>query len=179
MNNSQANNNNNIFPNRDKEEGSKTIRFQKLIFIPIICLKVIISFIFCELYLSYSSPNKIDTSYMQMSVCLIVIIFFYCYYLTVMTLPTQTNVNKYFIRSKEIKNLKYNLWNDCLFCNNKKFIRSSHCRSCQKCMLFRDHHCPFTANCIGFNNIQYFLNFLFWGIYAIVYYNITCVKFFF
>ena len=56
--------------------------------------------------------------------------------------------------------------------------RASHCRSCQKCILFRDHHCPYTANCIGYNNIQYFINFLFWGIYAIAYYNITCVKFF-
>ena len=176
MNNSQANNTSNVIPNIDKEQSKKDIIFQRLIFIPVISLKVIISFIFCELYLSFYSKNKIDTSYMQMSVCLIVIIFFYCYYLIVMTSPTQTNVIKYFVGSKEIKHLNYSFWKDCLFCHNKKFIRSSHCRSCQKCMLFRDHHCPYTANCIGFSNIQYFLNFIFWGIYAIAYYNITCFK---
>ena len=178
INNPQTNNINKVFPDIDKEKSKKIIRFQKLIFIPLICLKVIISFIFCEFYLSYASLNKIDTVYMQISVCLIVIIFFYCYYLTVTISPTQTNVNKYFFRSKEIKPLKFNNWKDCPFCNSKKYIRSSHCRSCQKCMLFRDHHCPYTANCIGFNNMQYFINFLFWGMYAIAYYNITCIKFF-
>ena len=66
----------------------------------------------------------------------------------------------------------------CPFCHSAKFVRNSHCRLCNKCISFRDHHCPYTANCIGYNNIQYFINFLFWGIYAIAYYNITCVKFF-
>ena len=96
-----------------------------------------------------------------------------------MTHPTQTNVDKYFnYPLKEVQFFDPCYWRDCPFCKSKKFLRSSHCRICQKCILYREHHCPYTANCIGFNNIQYFLNFLFWGMYEIVYYNLTCVKFF-
>ena len=36
-------------------------------------------------------------------------------------------------------------------------------------MSFRDHHCIFINNCTGFNNIQYFVCFLFWGAYAIIF----------
>ena len=104
--------------------------------------------------------------------------FFYSYYLSVTVSGEQNNIKKYFNKSKEIININYLFWKDCQFCNSKKFIRSSHCRTCQQCILFRDHHCPYTANCIGYKNIQYFLNFLFWGMYSIVYYNISCIKFF-
>jgi hypothetical protein len=169
---------NKINPIIDKEKSKKIIKLQREIFIPIISAKVIISFIFCEFYLSYAAYNKIDTPYIKISICLIVILFFYSYYLSVIIPATQTNVNKYFNNSKEIQNFNNSYWNYCQFCNSKKFIRCSHCRTCQQCILYRDHHCPYTANCIGFNNIQYFLNFLFWGIYAIGYYNITCIKFF-
>ena len=177
-NSHKIDNNNNLI-DKDKELGKKMIRIQRLLFIPMISGKVIISFIFFELYLSYANDNKIDTSYMKISTYLIVFIFFYCYYLSIMTPATNTNVNKYFNYSKEKQFLKIYLWNNCQFCNSRKFVRSSHCRSCQKCILFRDHHCPYTANCIGYNNMQYFINFLFWGIYAIAFYNITCVRFFF
>lgn len=177
MKNKNENNNNTIII--DKEESKKVIIKQRVTFIPIISIKVIISFIFCEFYLSYSTDNKIDTPYIKKSICLIVFFFFYSYYLSVMTPCNQTNVNKYFNNGKEIQYFKKNFWDYCQFCNSKKFIRSSHCRTCQHCILFRDHHCPYTANCIGFNNIQYFLNFLFWGMYSIVYYNLTCLKFFF
>ena len=162
----------------DKEIGKKIIKKQRLIFVPPISSKVIISFIFCEYYLSYAAYNKIDTPYIKKSICLIVFMFFYTYYLSLMTPGTQTNVDKFFNNSKEIQYLKNHFWKNCQFCNSKKFIRSSHCRTCQKCILFRDHHCPYIANCIGFNNVQHFLNVLFWGMYAIAYYNITCIKFF-
>ena len=161
----------------DKEKCKRIIRTQQLTFIPPISAKVIISFIFCEFFLSNAALNKIDTPYIKISICFIVFMFFYTYYLSVSVSPEQTNINKYFNKStKEIINLNLFYWKDCQFCNSKKFIRSSHCRTCQQCMLFRDHHCPYTANCIGFKNIQYFLNFLFWGIYAIVYYNISCIN---
>lgn len=164
----------------DREKNKKIILNERLAFIPIISCKVIISFILCEFYLSYAAYNKIDTPYIKLSICLIVFLFFYSYYLSVMVHATQTNVNNYFNKTtKKIQLFMNYQWKDCPFCNGKKFIRTSHCRTCQQCILMRDHHCPYTANCVGFNNIQYFLNFLFWGIYAIVYYNITCLKFFF
>jgi hypothetical protein len=162
----------------DKEKSRKEIIKERISFIPFISLKVVISFIICEFYLSYAAYNPIDTPYIKKSICLIVFMFFYTYYLSVMTRPIQTNVDKYFnypIREVQCFNPYY--WQDCPFCKSKKFIRSSHCRTCQQCILYRDHHCPYTANCIGFNNIQYFLNFLFWGMYEIVYYNISIIKF--
>ena len=176
--NVQTTNKINKLSNDDKEKSKRKIIMQRLIFIPLISSKVIISFIFCEFYLSYTA-NIIDTPYIKSSICLIVFLFFYTYYLSVVVPGKQSSVNKYFKNSKEIIYLNKSCWKDCEFCHNKKYFRSSHCRTCQQCILFRDHHCPYTANCIGFNNLQYFLNFLFWGIYAIIYYNITIIKFFF
>ena len=177
QNNSFKNNINN--PSyKTKEQSKKLILNQRFAFIPIIITKVIISFIFCQFYLSYIS-NKIDTPYIKSSIHLIIFLFFYSYYLSIVTPSNHSSVNKYFNNSKEITYLNNNYWKDCQFCNSKKYFRSSHCRMCQKCILYRDHHCPYIANCIGFNNIQYFFNFLYWGIYAIVYYNITCITFIF
>ena len=174
-------NNNKILTNIDKGKSQNILKIPGIGFIPIIliCIKVLISFFFVESYLSYTAIYKIDTQYMKNSVFLLLIIWFYSYYLAVMTKATQTNVDKFFKGSKNIQFLRNYFWKECQFCNNsKKFIRSSHCRTCQECILFRDHHCPYIANCIGFNNIQYFLNFLFWGAYSIVYYEIICIKFF-
>ena len=176
--NSQKKDDNND-PQKAKEKSRRMILYQRLLFIPIISIKVIASYIFYELYLSYAAYNKIDTPYMQLTACFIVSLFFYTYYLVVMTPATQENVDKYFQFQKEVNSVKENLFTFCEFCKKKKYLRTSHCRFCSECILYRDHHCPYTANCVGFNNIQYFLNFLFWGIYLIGFYNLTCIKFYF
>ena len=64
----------------------------------------------------------------------------------------------------------------CNYCHIRSFIRATHCLICDECILFKEEHCPYIANCIGFNNLQYFINLLFWGIYGLVYYIIVCIK---
>ena len=77
----------------------------------------------------------------------------------------------------EIQNINNFMWNNCPFCKIKKFIRTSHCRICNKCVLMRDHHCPYIGNCVGFKNIQYFFNFVFWGDTGIIFYIISFIYF--
>ena len=67
----------------------------------------------------------------------------------------------------------------CNYCHIRTFIRSTHCLTCDECILLKEEHCPYIANCIGFNNIQYFINLLFWCIYSLIYYEFICIKTFF
>ena len=67
----------------------------------------------------------------------------------------------------------------CNYCHIRSFIRATHCLICDECVLFKEEHCPYIANCIGFNNVQYFINLLFWCIYGLTYYTILCIKSFF
>ena len=64
----------------------------------------------------------------------------------------------------------------CNYCHIRTFIRATHCLTCDECILFKEEHCPYIANCIGFNNIQYFINLLFWCIYSLSYYIFICIK---
>jgi len=34
-----------------------------------------------------------------------------------------------------------------------------HCKQCDRCVYFRDHHCNWVSNCIGYNNVKYFILF--------------------
>ena len=163
---------------------------QLKIFIPIVSLKILTPVFFMLKYIIYCFENEEDQNYCKYSICILTSLIFLCYFLAIFTSSSQTNVNKYFDELKnniysirpdypgnELQNLNSSQWNDCVFCNSKKFIRSSHCRTCNKCILLRDHHCPYIANCVGFKNMQYFFNFLFWGDLGMIFYVISFIKF--
>ena len=195
-NNSNNRNNNNI---QNNNNGYRPMNFAKVsrsfqlkIFVPLVSGKILIPVFFMQNYIIYYFDNEIDQNYCKYSVWILTSLIFLCYFLAVFTPSTQTNVNKYFDNIKnniysakadnpgnDLQNLSIYEWTDCLFCNSKKFIRSSHCRTCNRCILLRDHHCPYIANCVGFKNIQYFFNFLFWGDMGMIFYVISCVKYYF
>lgn len=50
----------------------------------------------------------------------------------------------------------------CTACIIRKPLRSKHCSDCDRCVAKFDHHCPWVDNCIGENNLKYFVGFLFW-----------------
>ena len=66
----------------------------------------------------------------------------------------------------------------CNYCHIRTFLRATHCLVCDECILFKQEHCQYIANCIGFNNIQYFINFLSWSIFGLIFYSFYCIKFF-
>lgn len=52
------------------------------------------------------------------------------------------------------------LYRFCRKCKVWKPDRCHHCSSCNKCVLRMDHHCPWFAECIGFRNHKFFVQFL-------------------
>ena len=51
----------------------------------------------------------------------------------------------------------------CFKCLFVKEARTHHCRTCNKCVRRMDHHCPWTGNCVGEENIAFFIQFLFYA----------------
>ena len=176
---------------RLKKYSSMSRETQLKIFIPLVSAKILIPVFYMQTYIIYSFEDEEDQNYCKYSVWILISLIFICYFLSVFTPSTQTNVDKYFDKNNsvlmvrkdnpgnELQNLNFYQWTDCAFCNSKKFIRSSHCRICNKCILLRDHHCPYIGNCIGFKNFQYFSNFLFWADLGILFYLISTIKFYF
>ena len=191
--NNNLNINSNLVLNNNPVNISSVTRSTQLkLFIPIVSIKILIPVFFMLKYIRFSFENEEDQNYCKYSVCILTSLIFLCYFLAVFTSPYQTNVDKYFDETKnnilivradnpgnEIQNLNPTSWDNCDFCKSKKFVRSSHCRTCNKCILLRDHHCPYIASCVGFKNMQYFLNFLFWGDFGMLFYVISFIKYHF
>ena len=177
--------------NLDKVNSSKNVskisrKTQFKIYIPIVTIKIIVPSFFMLKYIIYSYESVEDQDYCIYSVIILTVFILFCYYLAVFSNSSQTKVDKYFQNpayyihksdgpGNEILNLSSYTWNDCAFCKSKKYMRTSHCRICNKCVLMRDHHCPYIANCVGFKNMQYFFNFVFWGDTGIIFYIISFI----
>ena len=170
--------------NNQKEEIPEQKKFslvkQRLIFLPLVTILMTLTWYEWRFYTKYTYPtDEIDNSnyLIDFSYIIACITYFLCCFV----IAKQSNVDKYFDSSnnvltidqnqpgKEIKSLDPNDWSYCNFCKHKKFKRSSHCRMCKKCILLRDHHCPWIANCIGFQNVQYFVNYNFWCVWSCFY----------
>jgi palmitoyltransferase len=58
----------------------------------------------------------------------------------------------------------------CTACIIRKPLRSKHCADCDRCVAKFDHHCPWVDNCVGQQNLKYFIGFLFWTPICLAYF---------
>ena len=172
--------------NLSKPNKNEKIKYiQKVIFIPIISVLILIPLLLWEKYLIYKVSES-EIKYIKSIIRILCSLIYICYFLSVFTPSYQTDINKKLkisddlFKNKNIENIiNKDFWDDyCVNCQSQKFIRSNHCDICNKCILLKFTHCFFIANCIGFNNMQYIINFLFWGIYALFKFEKCCILYF-
>lgn len=65
----------------------------------------------------------------------------------------------------------------CVYCKMFRLPRTHHCKLCDKCVTKMDHHCEWLCNCIGSENIKYFMNLLFYGFLLFLFMVITSTNF--
>jgi len=61
----------------------------------------------------------------------------------------------------------------CKRCDEIKPARTHHCTVCDRCVFMMDHHCPWVNNCVGHENLRYFLLFVFYLWIALCYMLVT------
>jgi hypothetical protein len=66
----------------------------------------------------------------------------------------------------------------CTSCIIRRPLRSKHCAECDHCVSKFDHHCPWVNNCIGEDNLKYFVGFLFWTPICLLFYLHGAYKFY-
>ena len=227
--------NNTLFYNHNDDDNkvNSTIRTQCIIFLPLVCIIILLPFFIFNNYLIIVDNKKIEEDiYNEKCISFILLILiFLCYFLSIKTSSKQMKIEKFLYKNitnnnNEVNNEKNNINNEknkneeknnnndnnnineniysikdfhckdenesqniiyfdlknynqvCNYCHIRSFIRATHCLVCDECILFKQEHCQYIINCIGFNNIQYFINFLFWSICGIIYYSFFCIKFF-
>ena len=230
--------NNTLFYNHNDDDNkvNSSIRTQSIIFIPLVCILILLPFFIFNNYLIFADNKKREediTNEKFISYILLLLINL-CYFLSIKTSSKQMKIEKYIykniINNNEVKtdknninkkniennkedklenndnNISENIYNAqikefnnkdeklsqnvvnfdlknynqvCNYCHIRTFIRATHCLVCDECILFKQEHCQYIANCIGFNNIQYFINFLFWCICGLIFYSFFFIKFFF
>ena len=229
--------NNTLFYNHNDDDNkvNSSIRTHSIIFIPLVCILILLPFFIFNNYLIFADNKKREediTNEKFISYILLLLINL-CYFLSIKTSSKQMKIEKYIykniISNNEVKtdknnsnnkniennkeeklennnNISENIYNTqikefnnkdeklsqnvvnfdlknynqvCNYCHIRTFIRATHCLVCDECILFKQEHCQYIANCIGFNNIQYFINFLFWCICGLIFYSFFFIKFFF
>lgn len=77
-------------------------------------------------------------------------------------------------RNKTIGTLDSASWiSDCSECNDIKLVRTRHCSVCNRCVFHIDHHSPWVNNCVGLENLRFYLLFVFYMLLGVGYNLIT------
>ena len=111
-------------------------------------------------YLSnYNNQSIISSDIYKIIFIIINMIFFYCFILISTSDPgnIKKNIGINWI-SLVMKN--YNINRICPYCKVNKIFLSKHCFICNHCVKEQYHHCNMIGNCIGKDNMNFYIFFL-------------------
>ena len=97
--------NNNI--NNKEDPGVKRSRlFAKIFFVPLIMIKIFSSYVLYIKYYCYNLKNETDIKYSKFAITIFAILLYISYFLSILTPPEQTNVDKYTTLNENKSNKK-------------------------------------------------------------------------
>lgn len=111
----------------------------------------------------YFRPLVFDASIANITFVFLSLSTWYNFYKSYATNPGYLSANRDQMKQtilQFVEQNEFSLDNFCTSCIIRKPLRSKHCSECDRCVAKFDHHCPWVDNCIGQDNLKYFVGFI-------------------
>ena len=141
-------------------------------YIPVAAAVAVIFLLYVTWFV-YFRPIVFHLSLMWITFTVLTIATWYNFYKSYHTNPGYLTANRDQIKNTILQFVEQNefaLETLCTSCIIRRPLRSKHCTECDRCVAKFDHHCPWVDNCVGQDNLKYFVGFVTFAALALLYF---------